>query len=183
MSRIGNRILLIPQGVNVDVKDNQIDVSGKLGSLKINFDNKKLTILNKDSNLIIKRNNEQKTTKMLHGTINAIIKNALDGVNVGHTKKLKIVGVGYKAAVNGKNLDLNLGYSHPIKIQIPGGITVKCPQATEIVIQGANKSEVGQLAAVIRSKRKPEPYKGKGVMYSDEIIIRKVGKTAEGSKK
>lgn len=183
MSRIGNRILPIPAGVNVDIQTNVVKVSGKLGNLSIDFDNKKLSILNKESKIIVKRNDEEKETKMIHGTTNANIKNALIGVNEGHTKKLKISGVGYKAAVSGDKINLNLGYSHPIAITIPKGIQVTCPQATEIVVTGADKATVGQLAAVIRSKRKPEPYKGKGVMYSDEHIIRKVGKTAEGSKK
>lgn len=183
MSRIGNRILPIPAGVNVEINSSDVKISGKLGSLVIPFDNKKISVLNKESKIIVKRNNEEKETKMLHGTTNANIKNALTGVNDGHTKKLKISGVGYKAAVNGQKVDLNLGYSHPISVPIPEGIKVTCPQATEIVIVGPDKAVVGQLAAVIRSKRKPEPYKGKGVMYSDEHIIRKVGKTAEGSKK
>lgn len=183
MSRIGNRILSVPAGVNVEIGKSDVKISGKLGTLIIPFDNQKLSILNKESKIIVKRNNENKETKMIHGTTNANIKNALVGVSEGHTKKLKINGVGYKAAVNGNKVDLNLGYSHPVNVPIPTGINVTCPQATEIVITGADKAVVGQLAAVIRSKREPEPYKGKGVMYSDEHIIRKVGKTAEGSKK
>ncbi len=183
MSRIGNRILPIPAGVNVEILASEVKITGKLGTLNIPFDSSKIVVLNKESKIIVKRNNEEKQTKMLHGTTNANIKNALVGVNEGHTKKLKITGVGYKAAVSGSNVNLNLGYSHPVSVAIPQGINVTCPQATEIVITGADKAVVGQLAAVIRSKREPEPYKGKGVMYSDEQIIRKVGKTAEGSKK
>ena len=183
MSRIGNRILSIPANVNVDIKDSLVVISGKLGSLNIPYEQSKLSILNKESKIVVKRNKENKETKMIHGTTNANIKNALIGVSEGHTKKLKITGVGYKAAVNGNKVDLNLGYSHPVHVEIPQGVSVTCPQATEIVITGADKAVVGQLAAVIRSKREPEPYKGKGVMYSDEHIIRKVGKTAEGSKK
>lgn len=183
MSRIGNRILPIPSGVNVDITNNEIKISGKLGNINIPYDSKQLAILNKESKIIVKRNNEEKQTKMIHGTTNANIKNALIGVNEGHTKKLKITGVGYKAATNGSKIDLNLGYSHQISVAVPTGVKVTCPQATEIVIVGPDKAVVGQLAAVVRSKRPPEPYKGKGVMYSDEHIIRKVGKTAEGSKK
>lgn len=183
MSRVGNRLLSIPSGVTVDVEKTAVKVTGKLGTLLVPFDNKRLSVLNKDSMVIVKRANDEKQTKMLHGTINANINNALIGVSEGHTKKLKIVGVGYKAAVNGSKINLNLGYSHPIDLEIPSGLNVTCPQATEVVIVGADKAVVGQFAAVIRSKRPPEPYKGKGVAYSDEVIIRKVGKTAEGSKK
>lgn len=183
MSRVGNRLLSIPSGVNVEIEKTLVKVTGKLGTITVPFDSKKLSVLNKDSMVIVKRANNEKETKMLHGTINANINNALKGVSEGHTKKLKIVGVGYKAAVSGNKINLNLGYSHPIDLIIPSGLNVTCPQATEVVITGADKAVVGQFAAVIRSKRPPEPYKGKGVAYSDEVIIRKVGKTAEGSKK
>ncbi|MCF0217533.1 MAG: 50S ribosomal protein L6 [Malacoplasma sp.] len=183
MSRIGNRLLPIPAGVNVTIEKTLVKVEGKLGKLDINFNPKKISVLNKDNKVIVKRNNNEKTTCMLHGTINAIINNALIGVDKGHTKKLLINGVGYRANVAGNKINLSLGYSHPISLEIPAGINVTCPSVTEVVIVGADKAKVGQLAAVIRGKRPPEPYNGKGVMYSDEIIIRKVGKTAEGSKK
>ena len=183
MSRIGNRLLSIPTGVSVEVEKTAVKITGKLGTLSVPFDNKKLSVLNKDSMVIVKRVNEEKETRMLHGTTNANINNALIGVSQGHTKKLKIVGVGYRAAVSGSKINLSLGYSHPVELAIPSGLTVTCPQLTEVVITGADKAVVGQFAAVIRSKRPPEPYKGKGVSYSDEVILRKVGKTAEGSKK
>lgn len=183
MSRIGNRILEIPTGVTVDVQKNIVKVSGKNGTLDVAYDPNLLSVLNKDNKVFVKRKNEEKFTRMLHGTVNANIKNAIDGVNTGHTKVLKISGVGYKASVSGTNVDLYLGHSHNIKVAIPAGVKVECPSATEIKIFGHDKAVVGQLAAVIRSKRPPEPYKGKGVMYADEHIIRKVGKTAEGSKK
>ncbi|EGZ31612.1 50S ribosomal protein L6 [Malacoplasma iowae] len=183
MSRIGNRILDIPSGVNVDVQKGIVKVSGKNGNLDIKFDSKLISVISKENKIYVKRNNEEKFTKMLHGTVNANIKNAIIGVDQGHSKTLKISGVGYKAAVSGTNVDLYLGHSHNILVPIPAGVKVECPTATEIKIWGADKIVVGQLAAVIRSKRKPEPYKGKGVMYSDEHIVRKVGKTAEGSKK
>ncbi|MDE6645724.1 MAG: 50S ribosomal protein L6 [Malacoplasma sp.] len=183
MSRVGNRLLSIPSGVNVEIEKFLVKVSGKLGTLAIPFDNKKLSVLNKDSMIIVKRANDEKQTKMLHGTTNANIKNALVGVSEGHTKKLKVTGVGYRAAVSGSKITLSLGYSHPVILDIPQGLTITCPQVTEIVITGADKAVVGQFAAVIRSKRPPEPYKGKGVAYADEVIVRKVGKTAEGSKK
>ena len=171
MSRIGNRILEIPTGVLVDIQKNIVKVSGKNGNLDVPYNPNLLSILNKDNKIFIKRKNEEKFTKMLHGTINANINNAIIGVNNGHMKHLKISGVGYKANVSGSFVDLYLGHSHNIKV------------ATEIKISGFDKAVVGQLAAVIRSKRPPEPYKGKGVMYANEHIVRKVGKTAESSKK
>lgn len=182
MSRIGNRILKIPENTQVEILSNLVKVSGKLGTIQVSYDSSKLNLVNKDNTLVLKRNSEEKFTKMLHGTVNANLNNALIGVSVGHTKKLKITGVGYKAAVNGNKLDLALGYSHPILIEVDPSIKITCPSATEIIIVGADKSAVGQLAALIRSKRPPEPYKGKGVAYSDETIIRKAGKTAEGGK-
>lgn len=183
MSRIGNRILEIPTGVSVDVQKDVVKVSGKNGNLDVSFNPNLISVISKENKLFVKRKNEEKFTKMLHGTTNANINNAIVGVNTGHTKILKISGVGYKASLSGSNIDLYLGHSHGIKIAIPAGIKVECPSATEIRIFGHDKAVVGQLAAVIRSKRPPEPYKGKGVMYANEHIIRKVGKTAEGSKK
>lgn len=183
MSRIGNRILEIPTGVTVDVQKNIVKVTGKNGTLDVEYNPTLISVINKENKVLVKRNNEDKFARMLHGTINANINNAIIGVNVGHSKNLKITGVGYKAAIAGQFIDLYLGHSHNIKIEIPNGIKAECPTATEIKIFGHDKAVVGQLAAVIRSKRPPEPYKGKGVMYTDEHIIRKVGKTAEGSKK
>lgn len=183
MSRIGNRILEIPTGVLVDIQKKIIRISGKNGSLDVSYDPSLISVINKDNKILVKRKNEEKFTKMLHGTVNANINNAIIGVNDGHNKVLKISGVGYKANVSGQFVDLYLGHSHNIKLPIPLGVKVECPSATEIKIFGHDKAVVGQFAAVIRSKRPPEPYKGKGVMYSDEHIIRKVGKTAEGSKK
>lgn len=183
MSRIGNRILDIPSGVTIDVQKGNVKVSGKHGNLDVVFDNKLLSVIAKEDKVYVKRNNEDKFTKMLHGTVNANIKNAIKGVSEGHSKGLKIFGVGYKANLAGNKIDLYLGHSHNIMIDIPTGVKVECPSQTEIKIWGIDKAVVGQLAAVIRSKRPPEPYKGKGVMYTNEQIIRKVGKTAEGSKK
>lgn len=182
MSRIGNRIIDIPTGTSIEILKNLVKISGKNGTIEVQFNKKIISVISKENKVFVKRINDEKESKMLHGTINANINNAIIGVTQGHSKTLKISGVGYKAAVVGTNLDLNLGYSHPIKLAIPAGIKVECPEPTEIKISGAEKSVVGQFAAVIRSKRKPEPYKGKGVMYSDEHIVRKAGKTAEGKK-
>lgn len=182
MSRIGNRIIDIPAGTTIEVLKDSVKVSGKNGAIEIPFNKKIISVISKENKVFVKRINDEKESKMLHGTINANINNAIIGVTQGHSKTLKISGVGYKAAVSGNNLNLSLGYSHPIQLQIPNGIKVECPEPTEVRISGAEKSVVGQFAAVIRSKRKPEPYKGKGVMYSDEHIVRKAGKTAEGKK-
>lgn len=182
MSRIGNRVLKIETGVTVEISNDNVKVSGQLGTINIPYNKNLLTIKNEDNQIVIKRSNEEKFTKMIHGTTNANIKNAIEGVSKGHKKVLKIVGVGYKAAVKGSQLDLFVGHSHNILIDIPQGLTVACPTPTEIQISGADKSVVGEFAAVVRSKRPPEPYKGKGVMYIDEHISRKVGKTADGKK-
>lgn len=182
MSRIGNRIIDIPAGTTIEVLKDSVKVAGKNGTIEVPFNKKFISVISKENKVFVKRNSEEKEVKMLHGTINANINNAIIGVTSGHSKTLKISGVGYKAAVVGTNVELNLGYSHPIKLAIPAGVKVECPEPTEVRISGPEKAVVGQFAAVIRSKRKPEPYKGKGVMYSDEHIVRKAGKTAEGKK-
>lgn len=182
MSRIGNRILTVEAGVNVEISKNLVKISGPLGTMEIPYDDKLLTIKNEDNHITVSRKNEEKFTKMIHGTTNANIANAIIGVSKGHSKSLKIVGVGYKAALKGNQIELYLGHSHSIYIDIPEGIKLTCPSATEVQIVGCDKTIVGELAAKIRSKRPPEPYKGKGVMYSDEHIIRKVGKTADAKK-
>lgn len=181
-ARIGNRILNVNQNINVNLLKDHIIISGLKGSVKVSFDPKLINVLYKDNKIIVKRNNEEKFTKMIHGTINSLIENALIGVEKGHTKKLKITGIGYRANVDNDTVVLNLGYSHPINIKIPKEIKVEVNQGI-VTISGANKETVGQLAAIIRSKRLPEPYKGKGVAYIDEVILRKAGKTAESSKK
>ncbi len=182
MSRIGNRIIKVESGVNVEIAKNNVKVSGPLGTMNIPYDEKILSIKNDNNVITVSRNNEEKFSKMIHGTVNANITNAIVGVSKGHTKSLKIVGVGYKAALKGNAVELYLGHSHSILIDIPQGIKLTCPSATEITITGYDKSTVGTLAEKIRSKRPPEPYKGKGVLYTNEHIIRKVGKTADSKK-
>ncbi|MGL4768762.1 MAG: 50S ribosomal protein L6 [Mycoplasmoidaceae bacterium] len=179
MSRTGNRILEIPPGVSVDLNKNFISVKNNNEFINIPFNEKIINIINDNSQIKVIRRNDEKFSKMLHGTINANINNALIGLSKGHEKNLKILGVGYKANIVNDSIDLYLGHSHNIKIKIPNGISVVCKTPTEISIKGYDKAIVGQLAAVIRSKRPPEPYKGKGVMYIDEHIIRKAGKTAD----
>ncbi len=182
MSRIGNRVIKIESGVNVEIAKDNVKVTGPLGTMNIPFDPSILTIKNEENQIIVSRKNEEKFSKMIHGTTNANIANAIVGVSKGHTKSLKIVGVGYKAALKGNGVELYLGHSHSILIEIPQGIKLTCPSATEIVITGYDKAAVGTLAEKIRSKRPPEPYKGKGVLYTNEHIIRKVGKTADAKK-
>lgn len=183
MSRIGNRVLEVPAGVLINLEKNNLKISGTHGEIQMNPHSDLLKITLDDNKVIIKRNNEDKFTKMIHGTVNSNINNALIGVSKGHSKKLKIIGVGYKAALSGNSIDLYLGHSHNIKLEIPKNIKVTCITPTEIEIFGSNKTVVGEFASIIRGKRPPEPYKGKGVMYHDEHIIRKVGKTADGGKK
>ena len=179
MSRTGNRILEIPNGISVIIDNNFVTVESTTNKLNITYDKKILSIEQNDGKIQIKRKNEEKFSKMLHGTVNANIKNALIGLSVGHKKDLKILGVGYKANVVNEFVDLYLGHSHNIKVKITPGLIVTCKNPTEISIVGYDKASVGELAAVIRSKRPPEPYKGKGVMYVGEHIIRKAGKTAD----
>lgn len=176
MSRVGKKPINI-SGVTIAKNDNKIKVKGKLGELEreihpnINFE------IDKDS-LTVTRINDQKGNRALHGLSRALIQNMVTGVSEGFSKELNIVGVGYKAELKGKNLLLNIGYSHPIYFMPPDEITLEVPSQTQIKISGIDKELVGLVAAKIRSFRKPEPYKGKGIKYSNEIIIRKAGKTA-----
>jgi large subunit ribosomal protein L6 len=178
MSRIGNRILTIPQGVEVNIiPDNTVTVKGPKGQLTQKF-SPLITISLKDTELTTTRANENKHTKQLHGTTNSLIQGMIIGVNSGFKKELQIIGVGYKAILAGNKLNLALGYSHPIEYLIPQGIVVEVPKPTSVLISGIDKQLVGEVAANIRAYRKPEPYKGKGIRYIDEFVIRKEGKAA-----
>lgn len=179
MSRIGNRILSIPTGISVEIKNDFINITGPKGILDVNFNNKLISVKHQDNKLVITRLNEDKETKMLHGTTNANIANAILGVNNEFKKELVLKGVGYKAKVEGKKLVLTLGFSHPVELDIPNGIKVETPSNTDIIITSINKQAIGQFCAVIRKYRPPEPYKGKGILFKNEQIIRKVGKKAE----
>ncbi len=185
MSRIGNRILKIPPGVEVAMEGRAIRVKGPLGELEVRLpkDAGALRFAVDGGAIAIARANELKQTKMLHGTYNALLKNALTGVTVGFTKQLQLVGVGYRAALkNPSTLNLALGYSHPIDMQIPKTLKVTVEKNTLISITGPDRQLVGAFAVEVRKWRPPEPYKGKGVLYAGEQIIRKAGKTAEGKK-
>lgn len=177
MSRIGKKIIEIPKGVTVTLDGNAIRVKGPKGELsKVLHSNMKIEM--KDSEIQVTRPDDLKTNRALHGLTRALIQNMINGVTKGYSKTLDIVGVGYKAEQKGNNLLLNIGYSHPIYFIPPDGVKVESNTPTQIVISGIDKQLVGQVAAKIRSIRKPEPYKGKGIKYSDEHIVRKAGKTA-----
>jgi large subunit ribosomal protein L6 len=178
MSRIGNRILTIPSGVEITIAEkNSVTIKGTKGTLTQQF-SPLIKINVEDQQLTTVRVNENKHTKQLHGTTNSLLQAMLTGVSEGFKKELVIVGVGYRAALAENKINLSLGYSHPVEYVVPQGITVTIPKPTEITIEGIDKQLVGQVAADIRAYRKPEPYKGKGVKYKDEQIIRKEGKSA-----
>ena len=178
MSRIGKYPIPIPSGVSIDVKGNESLVKGPKGELKQHVPSG-LDYELSDGQLVITRPDETKTMRARHGLVRQLIANQVKGVTEGWTKVLKIEGVGYRAAVKGKVLDLQLQFSHPLEYPIPEGITIECPEPTKIVVSGMDKQRVGQVAAEIRSFRKPEPYKGKGIRYVDERVIRKAGKAAK----
>ena len=178
MSRIGNKTITIPAGCQISVSDsNEVTVKGPKGTLSRQF-NPNIGIKVEDGQVTCTRANENKQTKQLHGTTRALIHNMIVGTTEGFKKTLEIVGIGYRAALNGKTLNLNIGYSHEINYPIEDGITIEVPNATTIVVSGIDKQRVGEVAAHIRNFRKPEPYKGKGSRYQGEHIIHKEGKTA-----
>lgn len=178
MSRIGNQILTIPSGVEVIVeKNNVVVVKGKLGTLTQNF-SETLNISVEDNSVKVTRDSEEKVVKSLHGTTTALIKNMILGVSEGFKKELEFNGVGYRVVVSGKKVTLAVGYSHPVEIILEEGISAEAPTNTELIISGTDKQLVGETAANIRKVRPPEPYKGKGIKYKEEIIRRKEGKRA-----
>jgi len=177
VSRVGRKPIQIPKNVTVTVKDGVITVKGPKGELsgKLHSD---IDASIKDGEIVLRRNSEEKRVKALHGLWRALIQNMIIGVTEGYVKKLEIVGVGYRAEMKGKCLNLVLGYSHPIVFVPPEGIKIEAPTQTNIVISGIDKHLVGLVAAKIRSFRPPEPYKGKGIKYEGEFIRRKAGKAA-----
>ena len=177
MSRIGKKPVLVPKGVTVNLTGHDLKVKGPKGELKISL-NSAMKIEVKEGEIVVTRPNDLKENKSLHGLTRALIQNMVNGVTTGYEKVLEIVGVGYRAELKGKNLLLNIGYSHPIYFIPPDGITLETPSQTQIKISGFDRQLVGMVTSKIRSIRKPEPYKGKGIKYSDEQIQRKAGKTA-----
>lgn len=178
MSRVGNKIIMVPEGVTVTVAaDNTVTTTGPQGTLVKQF-SPVITIEQEENVITIKRSSEIKSHKQLHGTTRAILANMIEGVHVGFKKELEIVGIGYRAAMQGEKLVINIGYSHPVEMIPEVGVKVETPNNTTIVVSGIDKERVGEIAAQIRAVRKPEPYKGKGIKYKDEVILRKEGKTA-----
>ena len=179
MSRIGNKAISIPAGVTVTVAEgNKVTVKGPKGELTASF-NSDLEIKVEATKAEVKRPNDTKAMKALHGTTRALLHNMVVGVSEGFEKRIEIVGVGYRAQLAGKKLTLSAGYSHPVDLDIPQGLTIEVPKNTSVIIKGCDKQLVGQFAAEIRETRKPEPYKGKGFKYEGEHIRRKEGKTAK----
>ena len=169
MSRIGKMPVAVPQGVDVQIKEDQISVKGTGGTLSL-AQNALVKIVSQDGTLSFAPANESREANAMSGTMRQLVNNMVQGVTKGFEKKLNLVGVGYKAAVQGNKLNLTVGYSHPVNIDAPAGITFATPAPTEIVVKGADRQRVGQLAAEIRAVRPPEPYKGKGIRYADEKI-------------
>jgi len=177
VSRIGKKPVAIPKGVNVTISNQSVNIKGPKGELvKIVHPNMEIQLI--ENEIVIKRPDDTKFNKALHGLTRALLQNMITGVSESFKKTLEIVGVGYKAEMKGKNLLLNVGYSHPIYFAPPDEIKIESPAPTQIIVSGTDKELVGLVAAKIRSFRKPEPYKGKGIKYSDEHIVRKAGKTA-----
>lgn len=176
MSRIGDRVLTIPAGVTITVGDNTITVKGPKGELSTNVD-KNLTVKVNDSEVTIQAKDEVVNAD-IKGTTNANIRNMITGVTEGFKKELEAVGVGYRFQLSGNKVVLAMGYSHPVNMEIPAGLKVECPSNTELTISGIDKQLIGEFAANIRKVRKPEPYKGKGIRYKNEHVLRKEGKKA-----
>ena len=183
MSRIGRLPITVPAGVDVAIDGRSITVKGPRGTLHRDL-HPDMTVSQEDGTLVVTRPTEQKTHKQLHGLTRTLVANMVTGVSTGYRKGLEITGVGYRAQKIGEKLQLNLGYSHPIEIDPPAGITFELENPTRVAVLGIDKELVGQIAAQVRSTRKPEPYKGKGVKYAGEVIRRKAGKAGKiGGKK
>lgn len=175
MSRVGILPVNVPAGVDVHIDTGSVKAKGKLGELSMTVVDE-VTVSQVDGQLVVKPRDDTKRSRMMWGTTRALLDNLVIGVSEGFRKKLDITGVGYRAALQGKDLVLQLGFSHEVRYPVPAGIKIETPTQTEILISGSDRQRVGQVAAEIRSYRPPEPYKGKGVRYSDEFIIRKEGK-------
>ena len=179
MSRIGRMPIAIPAGVTVTIaENNKVTVKGPKGTLERVLP-EELTIKEEDGHVVVSRPNDLKRMKSLHGLTRTLINNMIVGVTNGYEKVLEVNGVGFRAAKQGKKLTLNLGYSHPVEMEDPEGIETVLDGQNKITVKGIDKEKVGQYAAEIRDKRRPEPYKGKGIKYADEVIRRKVGKTGK----
>jgi large subunit ribosomal protein L6 len=170
MSRVGKSPVAVPQGVDVQIKDDQISVKGTGGTLSLAA-SRLVKVANEGGKLTFTPVDESRQANAMSGTVRQLVNNMVQGVTKGFEKKLTLVGVGFRAAAQGNKLNLQIGFSHPVNIEMPAGITVATPAPTEIVIKGADRQRVGQLAAEIRGVRPPEPYKGKGIRYADEKVV------------
>ncbi len=175
MSRIGKHPIEVPDGVAVEIAGQNVSAKGKLGELGVTL-MKEVEVTRDGGKIVIKPRNDSIRARKMWGTARSVVNNLIIGVVEGFTRNLEINGVGYRAQVQGKDLVMQLGYSHDVHFPVPEGITISCPNQTRISIKGADKQRVGQTAAIIRSFRPPEPYKGKGIKYDDEIVLRKEGK-------
>ena len=175
MSRVGNNPIDVPSGVEVSISGSAVTVKGPKGTLESTFD-ERVSVSVDDSVITVSRINDERESKALHGLTRALVANMIEGVANGYSKELQAVGVGYRAALKGRDLELQLGFSHPVSFAAPEGVTFEVPEPTKIIISGIDKQLVGQTAADIRKIRPPEPYKGKGLRYSDEYVRRKAGK-------
>ncbi len=179
MSRVGTSPIPVPSGVEVSISGVDVTVKGPKGSLDLAIPGE-VSVRQDGDELIVERPNDERQSRALHGLVRSLINNMVEGVTNGFKKELEINGVGYRAEAKGKDkLQLALGFSHPIEYQAPDGVTFDVPQPTQVIVEGIDKQLVGQVAANIRSFRKPEPYKGKGIKYIDERIIRKAGKAGK----
>lgn len=178
MSRIGKKPIVIPAGVEFKQEGNVVTVKGPKGTLTREF-NPDIKITVEDNQLMVSRPSDHRTHRALHGTTRSLLANMVEGVSNGFTKTLELVGVGYRASKKGNNVVLNVGYSHPVEIEPLAGIELDVPTQTQVIVKGIDKQVVGEMAANIRAKREPEPYKGKGIKYSNEVIRRKEGKTGK----
>ena len=178
MSRIGNKPVVIPAGVTIDLKDNTVTVKGPKGELSYTF-NQNITLVQNEGEVVFTRPDDTKENKTIHGTTRAVFNNMVVGVTEGFQRELELIGVGYRAQLQGKNLVLNVGYSHPVEFTPEEGLEIEVPSNTKVIVKGYDKQKVGELAANIRGVRPPEPYKGKGIRYVDEFVRRKEGKTGK----
>ena len=177
MSRIGKQPIPLPTGVEVSIEPEVVRVNGPRGELT-ERKSRDITVEQQEGDLVVTRPTDRKEHRALHGLTRSLIANMIEGVTSGYEKRLEIQGVGYRAALKGKNIELSVGYSHPVQIDAPDGVEFEVPQPTQIVVKGNSKQAVGEIAAQIRKVRPPEPYKGKGIRYAGEYVQRKVGKRA-----
>jgi large subunit ribosomal protein L6 len=178
MSRVGKKPVPVPSGVDVKIDGSRVAVKGKGGTLERVF-SERVSIVHEDGQLNVTRGDDERHTRALHGLSRALLHNMIVGVSEGFRRELTIVGVGYRAILKGSELELQLGFSHPVKFPAPAGITFEVPEPTKVIVSGIDKEAVGQVAADIRKLRPPEPYKGKGIRYSDEQVRRKAGKAGK----